>query len=82
MTFFDFQSLPVQEQVNILYYHGVYIGKRKAVRLTVLLYQLESFYVEVYYRKYRHQISSIRCSDSTSLLDPYLEQIEVEIWVT
>ena len=82
MTFCDFQSLPVQEQVNILYHQGVYIGKRKASRLTVLLYQLESFYVEVYYRKYRHLISCIRCSESTALLDPYLEQIEIEIWVS
>jgi len=78
MTLFDFQLLPEQEQVNSLYHDGVYIGKRKAKETTILLYQLDSFYVEVFYRSYRRHISRIRCSGSTIFLDPYLEQIDVE----
>lgn len=78
MTLFDFQLLPVPEQVSVLYDQGVYIGKRKVGELSALLYQLDSFYVEVLYQKYRRYIGRIRCSSSTHLLDPYLEQINVE----
>lgn len=82
MTLFEFQVLPMQEQVNVLYEQGVYIGKRKADKLTVLLMQLDSFYVEVFYRKYRQDITRLRCSASTWMLDPYLSQIDVEYLVT
>jgi len=82
MTLFEFQLLSMHDQVNVLYEQGVYIGKRKADKLTVLLLQLDSFYVEVFYRKYRHDIIKIRCSLSTCILDPYLGQIEVEYLVS
>ncbi|MFL5773427.1 MAG: hypothetical protein ACJ75F_09730 [Flavisolibacter sp.] len=82
MTLLDFQVLTMQEQVNVLYLHGVYIGKRKADKLTVLLLQLDSFYVEVFYKRYRVEITRVRCSASTNMLDPYLAQIEVEYLVS
>jgi hypothetical protein len=78
MTLVDFQLLHIQDQISILYKHGVYIGKRKRGHLTILSYQIESFYVEVVYRMYRRHIIKIKCSDSTDVLDPYLEQIDVE----
>ena len=78
MKQFEFQLLATPEQINILYKQGVYIGKRKENKLTVLLYQVDSFYVEVVYRLYRRHIARIRCFASTALLDPYLEQIDVE----
>ena len=82
MTLFEFQVLPMQEQINVLYEQGVYIGKRKADKLIILLLQLDCFYVEVFYRKYRHDITKIRCSGSTCMLDPYLAQIDVEYLVS
>ena len=78
MTLMEFQSLTESEQINMLYQHGVYVGKRRQVNFTVLLYQLDSFYTEVFYYSYRLHIYKIRCSDSTTILDPYLEQINVE----
>jgi len=78
MKLLEFQLLSAPEQVNVLYEQGVYIGKRKKAHLTRLLYQIDSFYVEVVYRMYRRHIVGMRCSDSTGFLDPYLEQIDVE----
>jgi len=78
MTMYDFQLLPEQQQVELLYHSGVYIGKRREGISIILLYQLESFYVEVVYRKYRSHVKRLHCFDSTELLDPYLEQIDVE----
>lgn len=78
MTVYDFQLLSQTVQVNLLYKEGVYVGKRKINSSSVLLYQLEGFYVEVYYKKYRCSVIRIHCFRSTTLLDPYLEQIDVE----
>jgi hypothetical protein len=79
MTLIEFQLLNRPDQISILYKHGVYIGKRKHGYLTALLYQLDSFYIEVVYQTYRRHIARIKCSDSTHILDPYLEQIDVEL---
>jgi hypothetical protein len=78
MNLSDFHTLSHQQKIDTLYQQGVYIGKRKLEELTVLLFQLESFYVEVFYKKYRTHFIHLNCSGSTSLLDPYLSQIEVE----
>ena len=82
MTMLKFQSLPQEEQITILYQQGVYIGKKKAAGLTKLLFQFESFYVEITYTFYRQAIYKMRYSDSTAILEPYLEQIDVEYLVT
>jgi len=74
----EFQSLPEDEQVWILYEQGVYIGKKYGKYIS-LLYQLEGFYVEIFYRSYRKHIYRMVYSDSTTILDPYLEQISIEL---
>ena len=78
MTMFDFQLLSESEKIEALYQRGVYIAKRRVDESVILLYQLEGFYIEIFYRKYRIHIKHIHCFSSTSLLDPYLEQIDVE----
>lgn len=78
MKMYDFQLLPRQDQIEVLYQFGSFIGKRKEDFSILLLYQLESFYVEVVYAKYRSQVKHLHCFDSTDLLEPYLEQIDVE----
>lgn len=82
MKMYEFQSLSQKEQIMILYQQGIYIGKKKEGVFTVLLYQLDSFYIEITYASYRRSIRTLKCSDSTSVLDPYLEQIPIEYLVT
>jgi hypothetical protein len=74
----EFENFAESEQLDYLQEEGVYIGKRKQGKHSVLLYQLDDFYVEVYYRKYRCYIAAIRCFTSTVLLEPYLEQVDIE----
>lgn len=78
MTLCEFSVLPDNEKISLLYEQGVYIGKRKVGHLTLLLYQLEGFYAEVYYRQYRRTVERIRTFADTARLDPYLAQIDVE----
>ena len=81
MNVYEFEQLNRSEQIEMLYEHGVYIGKRMVAGYRAVLYQLDSFYVELVYKKYRSDISRISCSEFTSKLDPYLEQIDIEMLV-
>jgi hypothetical protein len=82
MRMSEFESLADKDQLALLYKHGVYIGKRKTGGSVKLLLQLDSFYVEIEYLSYRLEISKIRNTDSTDILDHYLGQIQVEYLVT
>jgi len=77
MNLYDFSLLADHEQINVLYKDGVFIGKRKLGNETVILYQVESFYVEIFYRKYRCFIAKINCFTSVDLIAPYLSQVNV-----
>lgn len=78
MTMYEFFHLPLKEQADLLYEDGIYLAKRKDDISSFVLYQMDSFYVEVKYKKYRKWIESIRCFHKIDLLAPYLEQIDVE----
>ena len=82
MTMSGFQLLPQEEQIAILYQNGVYVGKKRVAGLIKLLFQLDSFYVELTYTDYRRSICKMHYSDSTTILDPYIGQIDVEYSVT
>jgi hypothetical protein len=74
----EFMDLPQEVQFEVLHKHGVYVGKRKVERQTVVLFQLHGFYVEVYYKQYRKIADHIISSDNTDILQPYLEQINIK----
>lgn len=74
----EFTYLPQKEKVALLYDYGVYIGKRRHGKIIAVLYQLEGFYAEVFYRTYRREIDRISCFSDTARLDPYLAGIDVE----
>ncbi len=78
MTLRDFTLLNDKEKISLLYVHGVYVGKRKIGKTTTILYQLEGFYAEVFYRSYRRYVERICCFEETTRLDPYLTEIHVE----
>lgn len=73
----EFMDLPQELQFEVLHKHGVYVGKRKIERQAVVLFQLHHFYVEVYYRQYRKIVDYIVSSNSTDILQPYLDQINI-----
>jgi len=78
MKMLDFMLLKPGEQTDLLYKSGVFSGKIKTGRQTKVLYQLDAFYVEITYKKYRLFVDSIRCFSSTNELDPYIQQINIE----
>jgi len=78
MHFNDFLQLNETEQVELLWYNGEQIGRRKEEDYLILLYQVEGFYVEVFYHRKERMIKkylSFDCSDSR--LDTYLERVDI-----
>lgn len=73
----EFELLTRDKQVDYLYTHGTFLGKRRSGPSPVVIYQAESFYVEIHYFKYRQHISRMCISNDIALLDPYLEQVDV-----
>jgi hypothetical protein len=73
----EFMDLPQELQFEVLHKHGIYVGKRRADKQTIVLFQLHGFYVEVYYKQYRKIIDHLVTSDSTDILLPYLDQIHI-----
>lgn len=73
----DFLQLSEPEQFELLHRDGVHVGKRIVDGQTVILLQLYAFYVEVFYKQYRKLIAHIHTSESTDILQPYLDQIHI-----
>lgn len=78
MTLCEFSLLTDPEKAALLYKQGIYVGKRRRQHTVVLLYQIEGFYAEIYYRRYRRVIERIAVFADTARLDPYLTEISVE----
>jgi hypothetical protein len=81
MKMFDFSLLDMEDQLDLLYKEGVFVGKIRKNNVFKVLYQYNSFYVEISYRKYRYSIQDMRCFESTEHLDPYLTKIDIEFLI-
>ena len=78
---FDFSLLAIEEQLDLLYKEGVFVGKLRKNNIFRVLYQYNCFYVEIHYRKYRYSVQDIRCFESTEHLDPYLSKMDIEFLI-
>lgn len=67
----EFQSMPVDRQLHILHSDGVYVSKRPLGDKHIVLFQLNTFYVEVYYQDYRMEVEKILTCTQTDILDKY-----------
>lgn len=64
------------EQMEAIW-DGVFIADREDNEHEILLYQVDSFYVEVYYCKEHNAIRKFRAFSSIDQLDPYLDKIDL-----
>jgi hypothetical protein len=73
----QFNKLCEDNQSNIISERGALISLRRTDEHRVLLYQIDSFYVEVYYHPTKNVIK-IKSFSGTEQLQPYLNQISLE----
>jgi hypothetical protein len=78
MTLDRFNLLNDDEKSNALWLKASLIDVIRKDSLTILLYQLYGFYVEVYYNYNRNQIECFQSFNSTDQLEPYLDKISLE----
>ena len=81
MNFHQFVLFEDQLKSQIIYKEGIYIGKRMLEWYTAVLYQLNTFYVEFKYIKYRYEIMDVVCYSTTDILDEYPEAVCIEEFV-
>jgi hypothetical protein len=82
MTMHEYQALGETVRWHTLRREGCYIGKRQENGFQILMFQLGTFYVEIFYRKHRCHIERWRCLNSTLFLEPYLNQIDISTTVS
>ena len=66
-----------QKKKELLFEHGVYLANRTEGDFTVFLFQIASFYVEVYFDTEEEQIGYIRAFTGVEYLAPYLQKIDI-----
>jgi len=76
MTLREFQLTDENKQAQKLL-NAVCVAGRDEGEQKVLLYQLDSFYVEVYYHPRQNLITNYRGFDDIEELDPYLENMSL-----
>jgi len=78
MTHHEFNKLSLAQQADIVWNCGTFIAERQEENHTIMLYQIEGFYVEVFYSRNKRRIPATRSFTSTYLLQPYLDAIDLK----
>lgn len=77
MTLRKFHNSSKKEKINTVLKTGVYLAERKNAFFRIMLYQIENFYVEVFFLKWRKTVIGFRIFQSTDRLSPYLHKIDI-----
>jgi hypothetical protein len=77
MTIYQHKVLQEKEQAEVLWEMGVHLGERFDGEHKILLYQIEGFYVEVFYHQEQNKLVRLRSFRSVDQLRSYLERIHV-----
>ncbi|MDN3654117.1 hypothetical protein QWZ08_00680 [Ferruginibacter paludis] len=72
MTLYAFNILGETQKHKVLKKYGVEVAERKMDGFHIVLYQLFSFYVELYYHAETDILERLMCFSDTAYLDPYL----------
>jgi hypothetical protein len=78
LTLYDFNGFTEDEKANAVW-QGSFLADREENGLTVQLYAVSSFYVEVYYDPIANKILKFRSFTSKNLLVPYLAHIKFNL---
>ena len=77
MTAKKFNSLSKSIKKDILLRSGSFLAERRWGLCSVLLYQLDDFYIEVFFVKWAKSPIGFRTFQKTDKLEPYLQKIDV-----
>ena len=81
MTLDEFTLLPESRQAQTLLERGIFLTDRLYKNFSIILYQLDSFYVEVYHNLRFDIMQGMQCFEDDEALQPYLESIDISCLV-
>jgi hypothetical protein len=81
MTLDEFTLLNEPAQAKTLLERGIFLTNRLYKNFSIILYQLDSFYVEVYHNIRFDIMQGMRCFEDDDTLQPYLESIDISCLV-
>jgi hypothetical protein len=73
----DFQILDQFDKLHIIENKAVFLDFRQDGNYSIGLFQVEGFYVEVFFDVIKLTYKRIRVFDDTRFLDPYISQIDI-----
>lgn len=77
MTLCEYYHLNQTEQFETLYDHGIHISDRADSEYCIILFQLDNFYVELYFHIEDNVLKKLISFSNIDYIAPYLEQIDL-----
>jgi hypothetical protein len=74
----EFRLLAKERQIEVIKDTGAYLFMRQEAEADIILYQLEGFYVEVFFDGQQLQGPRIKCFEAGESLEIYLQQINID----
>jgi hypothetical protein len=78
MNLQQFKTLSEEKQHRNLLLYGICVADKKTGNTHTLLFQLHSFYVEVFFNEDGDEVVDTRSFEDMDELEPYLEQIDLK----
>ncbi|MEO6454177.1 MAG: hypothetical protein ABIN97_08905 [Ginsengibacter sp.] len=81
MTLIEFALEDAASQKEILKTQGVFLAYRMKGKTKILLYKIDTFYIELFYDKYEYKhipLRILRAFEEIDHLDPYLKKIRIK----
>lgn len=78
MNVFQYTQLNNGQQQDVLEHSGVLLAERQRSFYHIKLYQMDNFYVEVYYHSHFNVVVNINAFTNTDCLEPYLQNIDID----
>ena len=78
MTSYQFLQLPDDKKYDAVWQQGFRVAGRTFGGHRIILYQLDSFYVEVFFNQISSCIVNFYCFSNTDFLEPYLVDIDLD----
>lgn len=77
MTLQQFRAVSCSSQERLVKRKGVFLMERKSLGVAVLLFQLDGFYVEVFYNTATATVSFIKSFNDMDGIEAYLTNIDI-----
>ncbi|HEY4875866.1 MAG TPA: hypothetical protein VIH86_09860 [Puia sp.] len=73
----DFEILDQFDKLQIIEDKAVFLDYRQEGNYSIGLFQVEGFYIEVFFHVIKLSYKKIQVFDDTMFLDPYINQIDI-----